>query len=151
MSAWCNTSTRAQACRLWLCSTLHDVVHVVLNDGCLLQDPTLKQKQVAMYGATAVHASFGDVELAQMTLRGASAASSELQVLTSVAQSIWLINLSLAAAAGTCGCAACCSHARQQQSHRCWQPRHRQCLLAFTPPSPNYALPSTGPPNHAWH
>jgi hypothetical protein len=46
----------------------------------MMQDPTLKQKQVAMYGATAVHASFGDVELAQMTLRGAGACCQLLQL-----------------------------------------------------------------------
>lgn len=34
------------------------------------QDPTPEQKCAALYGQTAVHAAFGDVELAQMTLRG---------------------------------------------------------------------------------
>ncbi|MEW5302450.1 MAG: hypothetical protein WDW36_005235 [Sanguina aurantia] len=35
----------------------------------LSADPTTKQKQASWFGATAVHASFGDVELAQITLR----------------------------------------------------------------------------------
>ncbi len=35
------------------------------------QEPTIEQKRAALFGVTAVHASFGDVELAQMTLRGA--------------------------------------------------------------------------------
>lgn len=30
----------------------------------------MRQRQASLYGQTAVHASFGDVELAQMTLRG---------------------------------------------------------------------------------
>lgn len=33
-------------------------------------DATTRQKQEALYGSTAVHATFGDVELAQITLRG---------------------------------------------------------------------------------
>ena len=37
-----------------------------------MQDPDLRQRQVALYNATCVHASFGDAELAQVTLRGAS-------------------------------------------------------------------------------
>lgn len=32
---------------------------------------TARQRQAALYGSTAVHASFGDIELAQITLRGA--------------------------------------------------------------------------------
>ena len=36
-----------------------------------LQNPTAPQRQAALFGNTAVHASFGDVELAQMTLRAA--------------------------------------------------------------------------------
>jgi hypothetical protein len=39
------------------------------------QDPDLRQRQVALYSATCVHASFGDAELAQVTLRGAPPAS----------------------------------------------------------------------------
>lgn len=36
-----------------------------------LQDgATTRQLQEAFYGSTAVHATFGDVELAQITLRG---------------------------------------------------------------------------------
>jgi len=35
-----------------------------------LQDPSLEQRQAAHFNSTAVHASFGDVELAQITLRG---------------------------------------------------------------------------------
>lgn len=35
-----------------------------------LQDPTPEQKLRALYGVTAVHAAFGDIELAKMTLRG---------------------------------------------------------------------------------
>jgi len=34
---------------------------------------TTRQKQTALYGSTAVHASFGDIELAQITLRGGRA------------------------------------------------------------------------------
>jgi hypothetical protein len=37
---------------------------------CLQDDLTTRQKQEALYGQTAVHATFGDVELAQITLRG---------------------------------------------------------------------------------
>ena len=37
------------------------------------QSPTLPQRRAAHFNATAVHASFGDVELAQITLRGARA------------------------------------------------------------------------------
>jgi hypothetical protein len=36
----------------------------------LQEDLTTRQKQEALYGQTAVHATFGDVELAQITLRG---------------------------------------------------------------------------------
>lgn len=43
-----------------------DVLHVCLP----VQSPTLAQRQAAHFNATAVHASFGDVELAQITLRG---------------------------------------------------------------------------------
>jgi len=35
------------------------------------QAPSVRERQVAQFGCTAVHASFGDAELAQMTLRGA--------------------------------------------------------------------------------
>ncbi len=38
---------------------------------CILQDPTTSQRQAALFNSTAVHASFGDIELAQITLRGA--------------------------------------------------------------------------------
>jgi hypothetical protein len=37
---------------------------------CLQDDLSTRQKQEALYGQTAVHATFGDVELAQITLRG---------------------------------------------------------------------------------
>lgn len=37
---------------------------------CCLQEATTRQKQAALYSATAIHAYFGDVELAQITLRG---------------------------------------------------------------------------------
>jgi hypothetical protein len=36
----------------------------------LQKEATARQRQAALYGCTAVHAAFGDVELAQMTLRG---------------------------------------------------------------------------------
>lgn len=36
----------------------------------LQEGVTTRQKQEALYGSTAVHATFGDVELAQITLRG---------------------------------------------------------------------------------
>lgn len=36
-----------------------------------MQDPTVAQRQASFHGQTAVHAAFGDVELAQMTLRSA--------------------------------------------------------------------------------
>ena len=39
-----------------------------------LQDLDQKERREGLYGATAVHASFGDVEQAQMTLRGIYAA-----------------------------------------------------------------------------
>ena len=39
------------------------------------QASTSKQRQAALYGITAVHAAFGDVELAQMSLRGERCAS----------------------------------------------------------------------------
>lgn len=38
---------------------------------CRQEDATTRQRQEALYGSTAVHATFGDVELAQITLRGA--------------------------------------------------------------------------------
>jgi hypothetical protein len=34
------------------------------------EDIATRQRQAALYGSTAVHAAFGDVELAQITLRG---------------------------------------------------------------------------------
>ena len=34
------------------------------------QEPSIEQRQAALFNSTAVHASFGDVELAQITLRG---------------------------------------------------------------------------------
>ena len=34
------------------------------------QSPTQQERQAALFNSTAVHASFGDVELAQITLRG---------------------------------------------------------------------------------
>ena len=42
-----------------------------------MQEPTIEQKRAALFGVTAVHASFGDVELAQMTLRGERARGRE--------------------------------------------------------------------------
>ena len=38
-----------------------------------VQSPTQQERQAALFNSTAVHASFGDVELAQITLRGLSA------------------------------------------------------------------------------
>ena len=38
----------------------------------LQPEVTTRQKHAALFGATAVHAAFGDVELAQITLRGKS-------------------------------------------------------------------------------
>lgn len=35
------------------------------------QAPSQEQRQAALFNSTAVHASFGDIELAQITLRGA--------------------------------------------------------------------------------
>ena len=35
-----------------------------------LQDASRQDQQAALYNSTCVHASFGDLELAQMTLRG---------------------------------------------------------------------------------
>ncbi|KAK9826834.1 hypothetical protein WJX81_005525 [Elliptochloris bilobata] len=40
-----------------------------LFERCLNQAPSLEQRQAALFSATAVHASFGDIELAQITLR----------------------------------------------------------------------------------
>ena len=34
------------------------------------QDPSIEEKQAAFFGVTCVHAGFGDVELAQLSLRG---------------------------------------------------------------------------------
>lgn len=42
-----------------------------LYEDVMAEDPTPEQKCAALYGQTAVHAAFGDVELAQMTLREA--------------------------------------------------------------------------------
>ena len=35
-----------------------------------VQSPTEQERQAALFNSTAVHASFGDIELAQITLRG---------------------------------------------------------------------------------
>ena len=35
-----------------------------------VQDPTIEDRQAALFNSTCVHASFGDVEFAQVTLRG---------------------------------------------------------------------------------
>ncbi len=35
-----------------------------------MQSPTEQERQAALFNSTAVHASFGDIELAQITLRG---------------------------------------------------------------------------------
>jgi len=43
----------------------------VANAARLQADLEASQRQAALYGTLAVHASFGDVELAQMSLRGA--------------------------------------------------------------------------------
>lgn len=40
-----------------------------LYERALEQDLSIEERQQALYGATVVHASFGDIELAQMTLR----------------------------------------------------------------------------------
>ncbi|EFJ53096.1 hypothetical protein VOLCADRAFT_120180 [Volvox carteri f. nagariensis] len=40
-----------------------------LYEDVLNEEPTPEQRRAALFGVTAVHASFGDVELAQMTLR----------------------------------------------------------------------------------
>ncbi|GIL77625.1 hypothetical protein Vretimale_6804 [Volvox reticuliferus] len=42
-----------------------------LYEDVLNEEPTQEQKRAALFGVTAVHAAFGDVELAQMTLREA--------------------------------------------------------------------------------
>lgn len=42
-----------------------------LWESALKLNPTIEQRLVALYNATAVHASFGDIELAQITLRDA--------------------------------------------------------------------------------
>ncbi|KAG2501907.1 hypothetical protein HYH03_000405 [Edaphochlamys debaryana] len=42
-----------------------------LYEDVMAEDPTPQQKVASLYGQTAVHAAFGDVELAQMTLREA--------------------------------------------------------------------------------
>ncbi|KAG2445193.1 hypothetical protein HYH02_008661 [Chlamydomonas schloesseri] len=42
-----------------------------LYEAAMNEEPTIEQKRAALFGVTAVHASFGDVELAQMTLREA--------------------------------------------------------------------------------
>ena len=45
-----------------------------------MQKPSREQRQQALYGATCIHASFGDVEVAQTTLRGCPLFSLELIV-----------------------------------------------------------------------
>lgn len=42
-----------------------------LYEDALKEEPTPAQKHAALYGCTAVHAAFGDIELAQITLREA--------------------------------------------------------------------------------
>ncbi|KAK9823687.1 hypothetical protein WJX72_004633 [[Myrmecia] bisecta] len=42
---------------------------VMLFEKALKQNPSLEERQAANYNATCVHASFGDLELAQVTLR----------------------------------------------------------------------------------
>ena len=37
---------------------------------CCVQDPSIEDRQAALFNSTCVHASFGDVEFAQVTLRG---------------------------------------------------------------------------------
>ncbi|KAG1665498.1 hypothetical protein FOA52_009759 [Chlamydomonas sp. UWO 241] len=44
---------------------------VKLYEEVLDEDPSITQRQASFHGQTAVHAAFGDVELAQMTLRAA--------------------------------------------------------------------------------
>ena len=41
-----------------------------LKQTVAMQSPTQQERQAALFNSTAVHASFGDVELAQITLRG---------------------------------------------------------------------------------
>jgi hypothetical protein len=43
---------------------------LMLWEKALASDPTAQQRQAVLYNATAVHASYGDIELAQITLRG---------------------------------------------------------------------------------
>jgi hypothetical protein len=43
----------------------------LFEDTLAADGATARQRQAALFGATAVHATFGDVELAQITLRGA--------------------------------------------------------------------------------
>lgn len=57
-SILCSTVAQHSCCCLWLCGILQD-------------DVSTRQRQEALYGQTAVHATFGDIELAQITLRGA--------------------------------------------------------------------------------
>ena len=45
-----------------------------------LQSPTTSQRHAALFNSTAVHASFGDVELAQITLRGLPSRFPELEI-----------------------------------------------------------------------
>lgn len=42
-----------------------------LWEDCLKNDPDIEQRQAALFNTTCVHAGFGDVELAQITLRDA--------------------------------------------------------------------------------
>lgn len=60
------------ACRhmLWYQAILPDTEVKLYSISCTLQDPTISQRQAALFNSTAVHASFGDIELAQITLRG---------------------------------------------------------------------------------
>jgi hypothetical protein len=46
-----------------------------------LQELSIEERQQALYGATVVHASFGDIELAQMSLRGTHPSTQESQTL----------------------------------------------------------------------
>ena len=43
---------------------------MLVDAACFVQDPSIEDRQAALFNSTCVHASFGDVEFAQVTLRG---------------------------------------------------------------------------------
>lgn len=53
-----------------MCKAGHSCTPCQSTDASFLQDPSVEDRQAALFNSTCVHASFGDVEFAQVTLRG---------------------------------------------------------------------------------